>query len=180
MNETRVDPKDAARDILMRFGCRLPLNVGAVINKHGIAIVRRYVERSVTGLLIVDSTRVTILVNQAFDASQQRFSLAHLLGHFVLHAQSSAFFVEFLKPRLTQTTKGQRRCLMEREADQFAYELLVPEKVLRERMKAASHCGTNISLQPVAGHFGVSEIMFGLRLAELGFNPVSSVYSRQF
>lgn len=177
MNEMNI-PKDAARQILTRFGYRPPLNITAVVNEHGISIVRRRVERSVAGLLIVDPSRVTMLVNQAFEASQQRFVLAHLLGHFVLHAQSSAFIVDFLRPGLSKTT-DERRCLMEREADQFACELLIPEHVLRECMKKKSHCGARIFARPLAAHFGVSEIMFALRLSELGFDPRSSGYSWQ-
>jgi Zn-dependent peptidase ImmA (M78 family) len=119
-------------------------------------------------VLVVDSTRVTMLLNRSFDASQQRFSIAHLFGHFVLHRNLSSFFVDFLRPN-EKKAKHQSRRQWEQEADEFADELLMPEAIMRESMadKAHNMRSSNV-VQPLAAQFGVSELVFVLRLSQLG------------
>jgi len=180
MKATKVDAIDAAREILTRFDYRLPLNIKAAIHEHGITIIKREMDRSVTGFLLTDETRVTMVVNGALDAYQQRFSLAHLLGHFVLHGQGAALFVDFRKPTASKLSNQEEWLVREREADEFAAELLMPEDVLRDSLGGKPRRRRNFFTQPVAAHFGVSEIMFALRLTELGINPGGSIYSRQF
>lgn len=162
-----LNPKDAAREIVSRTNYRPPLNIAALVRDHGITIIRRKVERSVTGVLVVDSSRVTMLLNGWFPESQRRFSLAHLFGHFVMHQGLSPLFVDFVKPR--ESKSGSQTQLMEREANEFAAELLMPEKVLRERFsQKRPHVYSSMIVQPLAAQFGVSELAFALRLSQLG------------
>lgn len=173
-------PKAAARRLLARVGYKLPVDITRLVKDHGITLIGREVERSVTGALVVDSSHATMLVNRAFEASQQRFSLAHLLGHFVLHRKILPLFVDPLKLNECNTRDREARRLLEREADEFAAELLMPEEVLRECMRGKRPARSSIFIQPVAAHFGVSELVFALRLCQLDLNPGSSIYSRQF
>jgi Zn-dependent peptidase ImmA (M78 family) len=162
------DAAEKARQVRSCFGHKLPLNIAGLVEKHGITILRREVERSVTGVLVIDATRVTMLLNRLFDESQQRFSLAHLLGHFVLHRNLSPFFVDFLRPNEKKATPQSWRRL-EQEADEFADELLMPEEILRESIADKPHNmrSSNV-VQPLAARFGVSELAFVLRLSQLG------------
>ena len=169
MNTSSVtDASAKARQLRSRFGYKLPLNVTGLVENHGITIIKREVERSVTGVLVVDSTLVTMLLNRSFDVSQQRFSTAHLFGHFVLHGNLSSLFVDFLRPNENRATHQSRR-QWEQEADEFADELLMPEEILRVSISHRPHNmrSSNV-VQPLAARFGVSELAFVLRLSQLG------------
>ena len=181
MTAINVDPKEMARLVRRRTGRKLPLDITSLVEKHGIKIVEREVERSVTGVLVIDSTPVTILVNRAFDAKEQRFSLAHLLGHFVLHKKLSPMFVDFLRP--TEHKRNDRvRQSLEREADEFAAELLMPEDIIRKYViEKPCEVGAGSVIHPIAARFGVSELTLALRLSQFGvISPSGSIYSGQF
>lgn len=167
MNDMKADAKEMAREVMGRASYKLPFDITAMVQDHGISIIRRDIERSVTGVLVLDSTRVTMLLNRLFDASQQRFSLAHLFGHFVLHKNLSPLFVELIRPE--ESRSHQPWALLEQEADEFAAEMLMPEEILRDCVTAKPHHFRSPSVvQPLAARFGVSELAFALRLSQLG------------
>jgi hypothetical protein len=61
--------------------------------------------------------------------ARRRFTAAHELGHFLLHRDRMTGFVADATISETDDTTGD----MEREANRFAAELLVPEVIIRER-----------------------------------------------
>ncbi len=67
---------------------------------------------------IVDHEQKVISLNRTESARRQRFTLAHEIGHIVLHKGQS--FVDFRKMILDPTDEK------EREANRFASELLMP------------------------------------------------------
>ena len=86
---------------------------------------------------------------------RRRFSIAHEVGHFVLHPG-----------RLAPERSGMANEAMrfeEREADSFAAELLMPEHMVR---RAALQDGADASR--LADRFEVSEAAMSLRLRRLG------------
>lgn len=68
-----------------------------------------------------------ILIASSFKREQQRFTLAHEVGHWVLHTG-----VVYHRDRpISDSAIGIRRPVIEFEADLFAAELLMPRKYLR-------------------------------------------------
>jgi Zn-dependent peptidase ImmA (M78 family) len=163
----QMNPRVAARHVLNRMKYRPPLDIKSLVRDHDIKIISRTVERSVRGMLVVDGPRAAIMLNSWFDNSQQRFSLAHLFGHFILHKHIGPFLVEFVN--YDEKKSSQTRQRQEREANEFATELLMPEEVLRERFaKRPPYLYSSNVVQPLAVQFGVSELVFALRLSQLG------------
>src|SRR6185312_712682 len=78
-----------------------------------------------SGLLIRKDGHALIGINSSEASVRQRFTIAHELGHFVLHPQKDAF-VDFRKER----GAGEVRPPRERHADMFAAALLMPRKLL--------------------------------------------------
>lgn len=77
-----------------------------------------------------------IHINNDLDSSMQRFICAHELGHAVLHPGINT---PFMKANTFFSTDR-----IEREANTFAVELLMPDDVVREHQtiyKAAAACG---------------------------------------
>lgn len=168
----KAKSKNAARRILQQSECKLPLDVKALVQNCGVTILHRTVEKSVTGILVVNGARATIMLNDWFEQDQQRFSLAHLFGHFVLHRRSAPLFVDFIRFNEEKSSRQARR-LQEREANDFATELLMPEEVLRERFaERPPYIYSGNIVQALAAQFGVSDLVFALRLSQLGLtNP---------
>ena len=160
-------PRDAARQFLNSMLYRAPLDVESLVRDHEIQIICRTVEKSVRGMLVVDGPRAAIMLNGWFDKSQQRFSLAHLFGHFILHKDIGPFLVDFVIHDEKNSSETRQR--QEREANDFATELLMPEDVLRDRFsRRPPYIYSSNIVHPLAAQFGVSELVFALRLSDLG------------
>lgn len=110
-------------------------------------------EDDVSGFCDFNSAK--LYVNQQDQPSRQNFTIAHELGHWVLHR---SLFVEapqryqFL-PRFTQPDRDDP---LEKEANHFAANLLVPQKLLRPVLHAP--------VSKLADIFSVSKIMMEWRV----------------
>ncbi len=96
-----------------------------------------------------------IVVQGCSDACRRRFTIAHEIGHFVLHA-------ERLRPERGGHGNAAWKA-QEREADQFAAELLMPEALVREAVVEQGRDVTRL-----AGRFDVSRQAMQTRLRRLG------------
>jgi Zn-dependent peptidase ImmA (M78 family) len=115
-------------------------------------------------MLVVDGSRVTLVLNDLFDRVQQRFWLAHLFAHFVLHKHSVQLFVEITKTRSNEGEAADKG-LREQEANEFAMELLMPEHMLKERPPSVN---SSTLVHSLAAQFGVTELLFAVRMSQLG------------
>ncbi len=96
-----------------------------------------------------------IVLRGGSDERRRRFTIAHEIGHFVLHPQR-------LSPERGGAVNAALR-EQEREADQFAAELLMPEPLVRE---AVVQQGGDV--ERLAGRFDVSRQAMQTRLRRLG------------
>jgi hypothetical protein len=97
-----------------------------------------------------DSTQWGIFYSDRASPQRQRFTVAHELGHLVLHrARQASFHCEW-----TGAQTGVSLALMEREADDFASHLLMPGDALREGL-AGRPVDLHL-LSELARRFGVS------------------------
>jgi len=103
----------------------------------------------------IDHSQKRIFVNSNDPATRQRFTLAHELGHAILHSNEN--IVDYRK-NFTNTTDRK-----EVEANKFAAELLMPENLFR---KTWIHRDGN--LRAVSAIFGVSSQAAEFRAKSLG------------
>jgi hypothetical protein len=97
---------------------------------------------------------------------RRRFTIAHELGHWLLHAQRGEEnnFERFCRaPDLDPDADPAKQ---EREANDFAAELLMPEEIIST---VAPECGFNLGL--LASQFDVSVPALELRLTKLKLLP---------
>ncbi len=117
--------------------------------------------------LAEDDESFEILVNANHSFNRQRFSIAHEIGHFVLH-----------RPALEKRKELHRLCSyaddldsrMEQEADLLAEELLIPQKILEDRFLSSLKKDDLISIskiREIAEYFKVSLIVAKIRLKNL-------------
>jgi Zn-dependent peptidase ImmA (M78 family) len=94
---------------------------------------------------------------------RRRFSVAHEVGHHVLHAGASTAGVFCRAGDLRPDPESPER-LREREANRFAAELLMPQPLVEREVEA--HGPDPLVL---CGIFRVSDLAMGFRLVNLGF-----------
>lgn len=153
-----------------------PVPVDQLIRAQGVEIAKKRFDDETSGLIYVDpkNGHAVIGLNVSHSKTRQRFTLAHELGHFMLHKRSEGglhvderdFFVRF---RDQHSADGSDR--EEREANAFAAELLMPTSFLERGVK---DMGDGLSLsddtafRDLAKIYGVSLQALSIRLANLG------------
>lgn len=109
-----------------------PVDVEGICKKLDIRIARvsmdeieQLVHRKISGAIQKrPGSTCTILINECDINTRARFTIAHELGHFFLHMKDSENKVI--------TSFRMDHSPQEREADRFAAELLMPERLVRE------------------------------------------------
>lgn len=118
-----------------------PVNVEQIVNTVGIIVRKKQNKDSdISGFLFRDNKKTVIGVNSSNSLPRQRFTVAHELGHYLLHSQGDdglyvdrGFEVMFRDDHSSDGINTE-----EREANLFAAELLMPELFLREDLAAIS------------------------------------------
>ena len=122
----------------------------------------------VSGLLY--PARRRIVLNAADGPERKRFTLAHELGHWICQCVDAAEPQEVFC-RAEDVTLDPEARAVEREANIFAAELLMPEPAVAERFTPSR------SVADLADEFGVSPLALAWRLYGLGLVPNKPVYS---
>jgi IrrE N-terminal-like domain len=115
-----------------------------------------------SGLLL--PARQEVWVSEHEPWARRRFSIAHEIGHFLLHAGEQPDGV-FCRPADLRPDPDSPERLREREANRFAAELLMPEPMVRTEVE---RCGDPDPIV-LAPRFAVSDVAMGWRLVNLGY-----------
>jgi Zn-dependent peptidase ImmA (M78 family) len=113
-----------------------------------------------SGLLIPAKRR--IILRAAEPQSRQRFTLAHELGHWVCQVKEGREAPVYCRAADVAPTADR---LLERRANVFAAELLMPDDAVRAEWPRAA------SAAELANWFGVSEEAMGWRLYSFDLAP---------
>lgn len=146
--------KEARKLVEMFSSPSIP--VVEVAERNGVNVVfsdmGKFAE-AVAGLLDFNAKR--IYVNKADPPSRQRFTIAHELGHWILHKEAFRFDPDAY-PVLPRFQHVEESNAFEQEANAFASELLVPEHLLKQVRDAP--------VTVLASVFDVSRTMMEFRL----------------
>jgi hypothetical protein len=108
----------------------------------------------VSGMLLPAQREVWL--NAGEPAPRRRFTLAHEVGHWVCQVLEGRGAPVMCRAEVVGVGEGKA---LEREANVFAAEFLMPEEVVRDRFDG--------TVTGTAAHFGVSEEAMGWRLYNL-------------
>ncbi len=144
-----------------------PVPVEQVANHLGIKVESTDLGEDCSGVLVRKHNRAVIGVNWAHHSNRRRFSIAHEIGHFVLHKDDTyvdkGYRVNF---RDLEAGSGTRK--EEIEANAFAAALLMPEEWVRDAFKQQPFDLTeDDSLEALAKKFEVSTQAMTYRLIKL-------------
>lgn len=141
------------------------------IAKHLKALVRYSpFDDEISGMVFVKEGIPVIGVNALHHPNRQRFTIAHEIGHLVLHREHVTAHVHVDKQyrvlmRNTRSSKGTD--LIEIEANQFAAELLMPHEMLHGALEDLIDLDDEESIESLARKFKVSKQAMSHRLSGL-------------
>lgn len=161
----------AARALRLRYSMNVaPIDVHEIARREGVRVEKGDFGSDVAAILVRDGERVIIGVNALHVRTRQRFSVAHELGHHLLHDGGRELFVdkEYLV-KFRDENSGTGAEPEEVEANQFAAELIMPEELVRTAfLKVPLDIDDETWLRELARKFDVSPMAMTVRLSALG------------
>lgn len=157
----------AAHALIKRHGYKPPIDVELVARDLGIEVQFQDLESNISGLLVLQDVRATIVVNERHHKNRQRFSIAHEIGHHELHRGTGQVFIDAAPVFFRDNTSALGVSVQEIEANAFAAELLMPEKILRMLVREPFDAFDDIALRHLAAYFDVSAQALTIRLVNL-------------
>ena len=168
----REDVRQRAVNLLAECGVLgAPVPVEQIAVANGIQIIRSAAEWSESGFLLRDNGRVIIGINARNSPSRQRFTIAHELGHWLMHDGKPLIVDQSVMINKRDDVSSQATDLQEVQANQFAADLLMPKEYVMDelRQQMSSDIGSREELITLlARRFDVSNDAMDWRLINLG------------
>lgn len=149
----------------------IPTPVVEFAKELGFTIIRKNLKEPISGFIMIDSklqdtydTDSIIWINGNFPVTQQRFSIAHEIAHYIFDYDMIHNQVYYQ----THMPNGRTEDMEEIRADEFAAELLMPTKAFsREYHKLPKRLSQYDHVQRLSELFGVSRHAIRHRILDL-------------
>lgn len=115
-----MTPKEHALNLMRRCKSDDPFKIAEMLNV--ILVVAPLI--GIHGFYQYHKRNHIIYLNEALEYFETLFVLSHELGHLIMHREKNAFFLD---SRIISS-----RCKYERQANAFAVEMRIPDKLIRE------------------------------------------------
>jgi Zn-dependent peptidase ImmA (M78 family) len=149
-----------------------PIPIKTIIKNHGIKLSPYDLGEDVSGVLVIDNTNCKIGYNSTESHTRQRFTLAHELGHFILHkSKQQEVFVDNVTYMFRKNNVRSKDYKIEMEANQFAAAILMPKVLVESERKKLDDGFINDHdlIVELSKKFKVSQIAMTYRLNNLGY-----------
>ncbi len=149
----------------------IPVDVKRLAESLGVQVLYEELEEDVSGMMVTrEDLSVVILVNQKHHEHRKRFTIAHELGHYLLHRAISPVFVDSKKVFYRNSVASTGEEKQEIEANSFAAELLMPFQEIQKLVPSTISPMDNMDdIEDLArNYFGVSPLALNYRLARFG------------
>jgi Zn-dependent peptidase ImmA (M78 family) len=159
-----MENRKRINDLLRKAGVhRAPVPVEKIAEMLRLEV--RYSPNSdaVSGALIRKGKELIIGVNSSQHPNRQRFTIAHEIGHFILHKGFNLHVDEDFCINRDGSSN-----LDEREANRFAAELLMPEELIEADLSRFEYVNEAI-VSLLASKYKVSAQAMQIRLTNLGY-----------
>jgi hypothetical protein len=155
-HSTETIRREAERMLKAAGATGAPISLRAVVSYLNLSLVERRREPfGSEAALVALGDGHAIELRGSSGERRLRFTIAHEIGHFVLHPERA------ISERGGATNRATAR--LEHEADQFAAELLMPEHLVRQAV-----LDDGADARRLADRFDVSAQAMSLRLRRLG------------
>ena len=153
------------------FSNVIPVPVQTIPAALNIELKEAYLDDEISGMIENNSDSFIITINTNDSRVRKRFTIAHELGHYMLHRNLIGIGLD--DDRAYRSTKGGKYHNIsigpaeEREANRFAANLLMPVNQVRLYWKKLDLNDLSGSTRKVAELFEVSELAMKIRLKNL-------------
>jgi len=160
----------AARRLLRRHGPPvLPIDVKGIAQTEGLPVTFHDLEDRVSGMLVREEDSAVMAVNVNHHENRQRFTIAHELGHFLLHEETPTVFVDDLMVHFRSERTVKRFDPREAQANEFAACLLMPRELLKQDLvDNPVDVSDDAAVRRLARRYRVSAQALTIRLMSLG------------
>lgn len=145
-----------AKQLLINTGCSntFPLPIEMIVEYLGFQCHFYIPDKDIEDISsAVSHSKKKIYINQNNTPEQQLFSIAHKVGHIVLHGDNHDYI----------DSPNIHKNLQSEEAEKFAMELLMPEEHYCKMWHKTNH-----DIQKLSQIFGVSRELIQKRAKQLG------------
>jgi Zn-dependent peptidase ImmA (M78 family) len=148
---------------------RPPVPVEALARKLGAQLRYSPFEGDISGMVFRQDDQTIIGINSLHHPNRQRFTIAHEIGHMLLHKGVEIHVDRTFRVNLRNDISSQAVDRDEIEANRFAAELLMPEQMLIGHLKGHEiDFEKEDDLRRLAAKYQVSPQALTFRLMNLG------------
>lgn len=149
-------------EIFDRYSTEAPVRLVAMAHELGLEVFKSPLKPSISGLIEPSETAQSgfrIRINRHELAERQRFTLAHEIGHYVLHRDKiGGGIVDNIMYRSNLSSR------YEVEANKFAADLIMPMILVRQKLNQLGRAVSDEAVTALASHFRVSQAAMRIRL----------------
>lgn len=147
---------------------RPPVPVEKIAENLDLEVRYAPYDGDLSGALVRSKGETYIGVNSSDHPNRKRFTIAHELGHFILHKGITLHVDKDFRVNLRDSDSSKGVDPVEMEANRFAAELLMPTRFLVkdiERLRGVNQA----ALDSLARNYKVSAHAMRIRLSNFGF-----------
>jgi len=145
-----------------------PVPVEKIAKSRGIVVTKRRLEDDVAGFLLRSEGSMFIGVNQSQAPTRQRFTIAHELGHALLHEGDELHVDKDFRINFRDVVSSLATNVEEIESNTFAAWLLMPSRLLIKQIRSGHlDIDNGDEVEKLAGRYQVSSQAMTYRLANL-------------
>lgn len=147
----------------------LPIPVEKIARTLGLEVKYEPLEGDLSGCIVRQGGKAIIGINSQQHENRQRFTLAHEIGHYLLHQEDDMFVDHAFKMNRKGSSTNGACSFVESEANCFAAELLMPTHFLQKDLQQGEIDVAGDSLiYRLSTRYKVSTQALTLRLVALG------------
>ena len=164
--------EELAKDLLVKNKLFKPkFDIKKLVKKLNLELLYKELGEDVSGLFVMsdDGGIISVNKNESNSKTRQRFTIAHEIGHFLLHSKLKPIFIDKSpKVMFRNSESSSGELYQEREANAFAAALLMPKDLIKDELEKMEADFKNPTKQ-LSKVFSVSEQAMSFRLANLGY-----------
>lgn len=148
-----------------------PVSVTQIARARGARIFVDSLEGDLSGFLYRDRDQAVIGVNTSHSQNRQNFTIAHELGHLLLHDQEQLHLDREFRMRLRSEVSSHGTDLAEQEANFFAASLLMPRSFIERDLENEDSFDLidDDRIHALSRKYRVSTQALAIRLKTLGY-----------
>lgn len=147
-----------------------PIVVEKIAKRLNLRVTFEPFDGDMSGCIVRSKDGATIGVNSLHPENRQRFTIAHEIGHFLLHKGEEVIVDRNFRVNLRDNEASRAENPEEIEANYFAAALLMPEDMLHADLKGEKlDIEDDEPIQNLANRYKVSRQALTYRLVSLGY-----------